>query len=92
MSQLSPNLIHGFLSTFVVASPRPYVEAICLFVYLFFIFLRIVFVFVNMGPYGSENFETPLLLQIAVEIFETFPEFFLTDLVKRRLGLLKFEN
>ncbi len=27
-----------------------------------------------MGPYGSENFKT-LLLQIAAETFQTFPEF-----------------
>ncbi len=32
------------------------------------------FVFVNMGPYGSENFQTLLLLQIAAENFQTFPE------------------
>ncbi len=28
-----------------------------------------------MGPYGSENFKTLLLLQIAAESFQTFPEF-----------------
>ncbi len=31
--------------------------------------------FINMGPYGSENFKTLLLLQIAAESFQTFPEF-----------------
>ncbi len=38
-------------------------------------FLRICFLFVNMGPYGSENFKTILLLQIAAESFQTFPAF-----------------
>ncbi len=33
------------------------------------------FVFVNMGPYGRENFKTLLLLQIAAESFQTLPEF-----------------
>ncbi len=33
------------------------------------------FVFLNMGPYGSENFKTRLPLQIAAESFQTFPEF-----------------
>ncbi len=33
------------------------------------------FIFVNMGPYGSENFKTLLLLQIAAKRFETCPEF-----------------
>ncbi len=28
-----------------------------------------------MGPYGGENFKTLLLLQIAAESFQTFPEF-----------------
>ncbi len=32
-------------------------------------------IFVNMGPYGSENFKTLLLLQIAAKCFETCPEF-----------------
>ncbi len=27
-----------------------------------------------MGPYGSNNFKTLLLLQIAAESFQTFPE------------------
>ncbi len=35
-----------------------------------------VFVFVNMmGPYGSKNFKTLLLLQITAKSFETCPEF-----------------
>ncbi len=35
----------------------------------FFIFF---FIFVNMGPYRSQDFKTPLLLQIAVGSFQTF--------------------
>ncbi len=64
---------------------------VCLFLLLFFFccccfffifendkklnFLRIFFVFVNMGPYGSENFKTLLLLPLAAKSLETFPEF-----------------
>ncbi len=33
------------------------------------------FVFLNMGPYRNENFKTLLILQIATESFQTFPEF-----------------
>ena len=44
-----------------------------------------------MGPYGSENFKTLLLLQIVVESFQTFPEFSSQMVVtKLRLGFLKF--
>ena len=37
--------------------------------------LWIFFVFLDMGPYGSQNFKTLLLLQIIAESFQTFPEF-----------------
>ncbi len=37
-----------------------------------FDFLRIFIVFVNIGPYGSADFKTLLLLQIAAESFQTF--------------------
>ncbi len=39
------------------------------------IFLRICFIFVNTGPYGSQHLKTLLLLQIAAESFQTSPEF-----------------
>ncbi len=45
------------------------------FFFFIFYFLRIFFVFVNMGPYGSENFKTLLLLQLVAESFQTSPEF-----------------
>ncbi len=52
--------LHGFLSNFSCGFPW----AICLDVFFFFIFehfyfdfLRIFFVFVNMGPYWSQNFK-----------------------------------
>ncbi len=38
-------------------------------------FTNIYFVFVNMGPNGSKNIKTLLLLQIVTENFQTFPEF-----------------
>ena len=46
-------------------------------------------VFVNIGPYGSQNFKVLLLLQIAAECFQTLPGFFSMVL---RLGFLKFWN
>ncbi len=36
--------------------------------------LGIFFVFVNMGPYGSQNFKTLLLTQISFESFQIFSE------------------
>ncbi len=35
-----------------------------------------IFVFVNMGPYLSENFKTLLLPQITFKYFHTFSEIF----------------
>ena len=35
----------------------------------------LVFVFLNMGPYGRQDFQTLLLLQMAAESFQTFPGF-----------------
>ncbi len=75
--RLSLKLLHGFLSNFSCGFPGAIGPDV------FFIFekkkklnlLRIFFVFVNMAPYGSENFKTLLLLQIAAESFQTFPEF-----------------
>ena len=47
--------------------------------------------FVNMGPYGSENFKTLFVLQVATESFQTFLEFlFLMVLAKPRLEFSKF--
>ncbi len=46
-----------------------------IFEILSFWFFRILFVFVNMGPYGSQNFKMLLLPQITFESFQTFSEF-----------------
>ena len=75
--QLFLNLMHSFLSNLVVASFGPYAE-VYLFIYLFIFFwilLRIFFVFVNMGLYGSDNFKTLPLLQFPAKGFQIFPEF-----------------
>ncbi len=57
------------------------------------IFLRIFFVFVNMGPYGGKNFKTILLLQIAADSFQTFPEFSSQWSSQNTLGIFwNFEN
>ncbi len=63
-----------FFQILVVASSGLYAGTFFETIF-FFDFLRIFFVFVNMGPYGSENFKTLLLLQIAAESSQTFPEF-----------------
>ncbi len=39
-----------------------------------FDFSGILFVFVNIGPYGRQNFKTLLLAQISFESFQTFSE------------------
>ncbi len=57
----------------VVAPPEPYAKTF--FFSIFFDFLGIFFVFVNMGPYGSQNFKTLLLPQIIFESFQTFSQF-----------------
>ncbi len=43
--------------------------------YLVYDFSRIVFIFVNMGPYGSKSFKTLLFPQITFEFFQTSPDF-----------------
>ena len=75
--QLSLNLMHGLLSNFSCGFPWA-IRSDFFWIFekkFFFDFLRIFFVFVNMGPNGSENFKT-LLLQIVAKCFETCPEFF----------------
>ena len=58
-----------------MASPGPYAQTIFHFWKKnVWIFLRIFFICINMGPYGRQNFQT-LLLQIIAESFQTFPEF-----------------
>ncbi len=44
----------------------------CFFQKFFFDFLRIFFIFVNMGPYGSQNIKMLLLPQITFASFQTF--------------------
>ncbi len=55
--------------------PMGYMPRRFFFIILFFFyFLRIFFVFVNMGTYGSQNFKTLLLPQITFESFQTLSE------------------
>ncbi len=61
-----------FFQILVVASPRPYAQTF-FFIFektIFFDFLGFFFVFVNMGPYWSQNFKTLLLPQINFESFQ----------------------
>ena len=71
-----------FFQILVVASPGPYARADFFYAYFF--------VFVNMGPYGSETFKTLFVLQIAAESFQTFPEFSSQWSPQNTLGFLKF--
>ena len=74
-----------FFQILVVPTPGPYAEI------FFFIFgkkkdfLRIFFVLVNMGPYGSQNFKTLFLHQIPFESFQTFLNFLLSGPHKRTI-------
>ncbi len=54
--------------------------------------LRIFFVFVNMGPYGSEKFKMLLLLQIAAESFQTFLKFLPNGPHKTTFGIFKISK
>ncbi len=77
VSQYIISELNDFFQILVVASSGLYARMFFEFLktIFFLIFLRIFFVFVNMGPYGSENFKRLLLLQIAAESSQTFPEF-----------------
>ena len=91
--RLSLKLLHGFLSNFSCCFPC----AIPLDIFRNFEkrgdFLRIFFVFVNIGSYGSENFKTLLILHIAVESFQTFPEFLSNGPYKITYGIFEiFQN
>ena len=72
VSQLSLNLMHQFLSNLGCCFPRT-IWSDVFWIFDFFYLLRILFIFVNMGPYGSENFKTPLP-QIAAKSIQTFPQ------------------
>ena len=48
------------------------------------------FVLLNMGPYGSQNFKTLLLLPISAESFQFFSEFSSIGPDKTTLGFLQF--
>ncbi len=84
-----------FFQILVVASPGPYTQTFFFFIFakkkiFFFDFLRIFFVFVNMGPYGSQNFKTLLLPQITFESFQTFSKFSSHWSWQSSFGFLKF--
>ncbi len=53
-------------------------------------FLRIFFIFVNMGPYGRQKFRTLLLLQIAAANFKLFLNFLPNSPHKPTFGIFKF--
>ncbi len=51
---------------------------------------RILFLFVNMGPSGCENFKTLLLLQIAPKGFQTSLDISPKSHHQTTLGIFKF--
>ncbi len=53
VSQLSLNLMHGILGSWFPLAMRPDVFLFFLILFYFF-FYEYIFLFVNMGPYGSE--------------------------------------
>ena len=55
-------------------------------------FLRILFFFVNMGPYGRQNFNVLLLLQIAAKRFRTSPKFIFQWSSQYYVGIFKIET
>ncbi len=93
--RLSLKLLHGFLSNFGCSFPRAiYPDSFFIFEKkIFFNFLRIFFVFVNMGPYGSENFKKLLFLQKQPKAFNLFLHFLLKGPHKIAFGIVwNFEN
>ena len=70
-------LIHRFLSQiYLLLTLRHTPKCVLFWIFeTFSIFFKIFFfVFVNIGPYGRQNFKTLLLLQKAARSFQTFPE------------------
>ncbi len=78
--RLSLKLLHGLLSNFSCGFPW----AICpAFFFMFekkfvFDFLQIFFLFVNMGPYGSQNFKRYSSLKSVLNLFNFFLKFLLS--------------
>ncbi len=68
VSQLSLNVMHGFLSNFICSFSWTIRRGI-FFVFIYFIFFTKIF--------GNENFKTLLLLKIIGESFQTFLNFLL---------------
>ncbi len=68
--KLQPKFIKLLLNYFLMVLTIPPLEFSKFWNYNDFFF-----VFVNMGPNGSDDFKTLFLLQITVESFQTFPEF-----------------
>ena len=72
VSQLSLNLMHGYLSKFGLAQTfffnfeKKKMRGFC---------KNNFFALINMRPYGNENLKTLLLLQITAKSFQTCPEF-----------------
>ena len=67
----------------------PHKRTVLDFEILSFWFFRIFFfVFVNMGPFSSQNFKTLLLRQLSFESFQTFSEFFFSVLLTKVLFLI----
>ena len=69
--QLSLTLLHGLLSNF--AFPGPYAETVFEFKKKkwFLDFLRIFFIFVNMGPYGSKKLQCYKKLQLQSKCYSS---------------------
>ncbi len=84
--QLSLTLLHGLLSNF--AFPGPYAETVFEFKKKkwFLDFLRIFFIFVNMGPYGSKKLQCYKKLQLQSKCYSSLKS--LLNLFKLFLNFL----
>ncbi len=88
--RLSLNLLHGFLSNFRCCFSGPCAQPFFLLKNAFSIVYDFASIFINMGHNGSEHIKMLLLLQIATESFQAFPEFLPNVPRKLLLGFLKF--
>ena len=87
--QLSLNLMHGFLSNFSFGFPCAIRSDMFEFFKTFF-FVWVFSILVNMGPCGSKNFKTLLLLQSQRKVFKLFLNFLPNGPHKLRLGFFTF--
>ncbi len=91
LTQVSEKLLHGSRPN-LMGSYLFTISKRSFFFFLNFKFSRLVFVFVNMGPYGSQNCKTLFIAQIDPEFCETLWNNILTKLPFRIVEILNFNE